>query len=106
MCIETSYSVNCFIRCINDYFVLILCNILELHDLQKAFDLVYLDILLEKLTIMLGLKGKSLNWFHSYVNGRRITTSIKLYICHQNYQLTHGVPQGSILGPILVLSYS
>ena len=68
-------------------------------DLQKAFDLVDLDILLEKLTIMLGLKGISLNWFHSYLNGRRITTSINNTLSSE-LPVTHGVyRKGLILVP-------
>ena len=59
-------------------------------DLQKAFDLVDLDILLEKLTFMLGLKGKSLSWFHSYLNVRRITTSVNNTLSSK-LPITHGV---------------
>ena len=73
-------------------------------DLQKAFDLVDHGILLAKLTSGVGLQGSSLNWFRSYLNGRRIITSINNTLSSE-LPLTHGVAQGSILGPILFLIF-
>ena len=64
-------------------------------DLQKAFDLVDHDILLSKLISYTGLTGTSLEWFHSYLHGRRIRTSINNTLSSE-LLVTHGVPQGSI----------
>ena len=73
-------------------------------DLQKASDLVDLDILIDKLISILKLNGTSLSWFHNYLNGRYITTSINNTLSSE-LPVTHGVSQGSIFGPILFLLF-
>ena len=70
-------------------------------DLCKAFDLVDHDILLRKLKLY-QLGEQSLFWFQSYLSDRKqsvkINATYSSEICN-----THGVPQGSILGPLLFL---
>ena len=72
-------------------------------DLQKAFDTVNHTILLSKLNYY-GIRGVINNWFCSYLNGRSQTTQISSKILNKELILC-GVPQGSVLGPILFLIY-
>ena len=72
-------------------------------DISKAFDSVDHDILLNKLS-SIGIRGLGLNWFTSYLKNRKQFVKLDNY----NSKLLNiktGVPQGSILGPLLFLLY-
>jgi hypothetical protein len=76
-----------------------------LLDLSAAFDTVDHEILLKRLNTRFGIAGKALKWFNSYLSDRIQCVSINDF-SSEALQLDCGVPQGSVLGPLLYLLYT
>lgn len=72
-------------------------------DFRKAFDCVSHDILLSKLHHY-GIRGVCLDWFKSYLSNRSQYVSLNGFSSNA-VSVSTGVPQGSILGPLLFLVY-
>ena len=79
--------------------------ILVLLDLSAAFDTIDYQKLLNLLNQYFGIRGVAFKWFESYLKDR--TQTVQIGSCTSTpVTLKYGVPQGSVLGPILFTMYT
>jgi hypothetical protein len=79
--------------------------LLGLLDLSAAFDCVDHDILINRLSFAFGIKDKPLNWLSSFLRERSHIVNFN-GMSSESYNLVCGVPQGSVLGPLLFTLYT
>ena len=72
-------------------------------DLSKAFDIIDHSLLKTKLAA-LGVRGRALAWFDNYLSGRTQSVSVN-GTYSDTADLSLGVPQGSVLGPLLFILF-
>ena len=73
---------------------------LTLLDLSAAFDTIDHSILFHRLHECYGINGLALSWFKSYLSDRTQSVKVGSVLSHP-MDLKFGVPQGSVLGPLL-----
>ena len=81
-----------------------LLSVLVLLDLSAAFDTIDHHILLKRLEHLVGIKGAALGWFKSYLSDRSQFVNVNS-TSSLHEKVKYGVPQGSVLGPILFTLY-
>ena len=76
-----------------------------LLDLSAAFDTIDHSILIHHLSSWFGFNGRVLSWLKSYLSSRHFAVNINSTLSAQ-FSLHHGVPQGSVLGPLLFILFT
>ena len=76
-----------------------------LLDLSAAFDTIDQNALIHRLSSQFGVRGTALKWFSMYLSNRSQSVKVGLSVSDRT-DLNCGVPQGSVLGPILFSLYT
>ena len=99
-------TATALLDCTNEWYMNIhkkMFNLVVFIDLKKAFDTVNHGILVKKLKFS-GIKGQALDILKSYLSNRRQKCQVDRFVSSERF-IECGVPQGSILGPLLFLLY-
>ncbi len=79
-------------------------SLLVLLDSSTAFDTIDHNILLNRLENIVGIIGSALAWLKSHLSDRHKFVAVKEEVSYRS-QVQYGVPQGSVLGPLLFTLY-
>src|SRR5574338_636256 len=74
-------------------------------DLSSAFDTIDHSILINRLSSWFGINGSALLWLKSFLTNRTFSVKV-LDKTSSSITLLYGVPQGSVLGPVLFALYT
>ena len=78
---------------------------MSIEELQKAFDTVDHDILHQKLKA-LGFDSQAIKWFESYLKDKNNKNLMVMVFFSNPRVVPCGIPQGSILGPLIFVLYN
>lgn len=80
-------------------------SVLLLLDNSAAFDTIDHSVLISRLETVFGIRSVALDWFKSYLHDRKQFVSVN-NLASTSSPLLFGVPQGSVLGPVLFVLYT